>query len=218
MARISHQTALEALMTPTLAVQAAAAGDPTTAARWCLRGLELTGPDPSSYLAGFAVFAAVEIAAVRGDLELATRLHGRLSDSAKQLQAAMSPPFITAHMAIIAQLQLKLGVERFEILVAEGAASSWPSTFGHLERYLRDVESPEPREPEAHEVKPSDGLTDRQLEVVKLLASGLSNKEIARALGVAPKTVMHHTVAIYRKLELRGRTEVVAWALKSGLA
>ncbi len=218
MARATHQTVLEAVLMPVLAIQAAAAGDTVAAAQWCLRGLELSGPEPSSYLTGFAFVAAVEIAIARSDLELAVRLHGRLIESAEQLRAAMNPPIIAAHSAAIAQLQRALGAERFEILVAEGSAASWQSTFGQLESYLRDIASPHPSEPEAQDAGRSDELTSRQLEVMGLLARGLSNKDIAAALGVSPKTVMNHTVAIYRKLQLRGRTEVVAWAMKSGLA
>jgi len=54
--------------------------------------------------------------------------------------------------------------------------------------------------------------------VVKLLARGLTNKEIAQTLGITPKTVMHHTVAIYQSLGVRGRSETVAWAFKAGMA
>jgi DNA-binding NarL/FixJ family response regulator len=52
--------------------------------------------------------------------------------------------------------------------------------------------------------------------VVRLLARGLTNKEIAQRLGVTPKTAMHHAAAIYQKLGLRGRGETVAWAIRSG--
>ncbi len=46
----------------------------------------------------------------------------------------------------------------------------------------------------------------------------MSNKDIAAALGMSPETVMRDTVAINRKVQLRGHTEVVAWARKSGLS
>lgn len=54
--------------------------------------------------------------------------------------------------------------------------------------------------------------------MVKLLARGLTNKEIAQTLGITPKTVMHHTVAIYQSLGVRGHSETVAWAFKAGMA
>ena len=60
-------------------------------------------------------------------------------------------------------------------------------------------------------------LTARQHEVLGLLAVGLSNKEIALRLGVSSKTVMHHTVAIYERLGVRGRSEATAWAFRNGV-
>jgi DNA-binding NarL/FixJ family response regulator len=45
-----------------------------------------------------------------------------------------------------------------------------------------------------------------------------TNKEIAALLGVSQKTVMHHTVAIYQKIGVRGRSETVAWAIRAGFA
>ncbi len=50
------------------------------------------------------------------------------------------------------------------------------------------------------------------------VALGETNKEIARALGMRPQTVMHHSMAIYRKLDVRGRGEAAAWAYRNGCA
>ena len=61
-------------------------------------------------------------------------------------------------------------------------------------------------------VGPAASLTARELDVLRLVANGKSNKEIAVALGITPKTAMHHTSAIYRKLDVRGRTEAAAVA------
>jgi DNA-binding NarL/FixJ family response regulator len=60
-------------------------------------------------------------------------------------------------------------------------------------------------------------LTPRELEVVELLASGLSNKEIAERLGVSFHTVKFHVNAILGKLGASSRTEVVALAARAGL-
>jgi DNA-binding CsgD family transcriptional regulator len=222
MARSTHQTTIEAVLLPTFAVQAVAAGDITAAARWCRQGLELSGLDPSSFLAGYAAFAAVEIAAAKGDHELAARLHGRLLDTERLLHAAMQPHFVAAHNSAIEGIRNALGTKGFETQVAEGSTLPWPSTFRELEAYLRGIESAEPGAPaprrEARVQARPDGLTNRQLDVVRLLAGGLTNKEIASRLGVSPKTVMHHTVAIYQKIGVRGRSETVAWAIQTGVA
>ncbi|HET6803569.1 MAG TPA: response regulator transcription factor [Casimicrobiaceae bacterium] len=56
---------------------------------------------------------------------------------------------------------------------------------------------------------PSSGLTARQMDVVRLLARGLSNKAIARELGVSEGTVKVHLLAIFRALDVRNRTRAV---------
>ncbi len=50
-------------------------------------------------------------------------------------------------------------------------------------------------------------LSAREQEVLKLIAAGLTNREIAEALGISPETVKKHTGSIYGKLGVRGRTE-----------
>jgi DNA-binding NarL/FixJ family response regulator len=62
------------------------------------------------------------------------------------------------------------------------------------------------------------GLTARQAEVLQLLASGLSNKQIAVELQLSPATVERHLATIYRKLGMRGRVEAARYALAHGLA
>ena len=61
------------------------------------------------------------------------------------------------------------------------------------------------------------GLTNRQLEVLALMADGLSNAEIAGRLFISPKTVDHRVSAILAKLDARTRAEAASVALQSGL-
>ena len=63
-----------------------------------------------------------------------------------------------------------------------------------------------------------DGLTARQAEVLRLLAAGMSNKEIAAALYLSPSTVERHLATIYRKLGVAGRVDATRYALAHGLA
>ncbi len=61
-------------------------------------------------------------------------------------------------------------------------------------------------------------LTDREVEVLKLIASGLSNESIAAELTVDLSTVRYHTSNILGKLHLENRTQAALYALREGLA
>ena len=60
-------------------------------------------------------------------------------------------------------------------------------------------------------------LTDREVEIVRLLASGYANKEIARRLEISENTARHHLESVYAKLEVATRTGAVMQALARGL-
>jgi DNA-binding NarL/FixJ family response regulator len=59
-------------------------------------------------------------------------------------------------------------------------------------------------------------LTDRESEVLGLLAKGLANKQIAVALGISEHTVKFHVSSIYAKLSVTNRTEAVREGLRGG--
>lgn len=62
-----------------------------------------------------------------------------------------------------------------------------------------------------------ENLTDREMDVLKLMAQGRSNKEIARNLTISEKTVKNHITNIFRKLEVEDRTQAVLFAIKHHL-
>lgn len=64
---------------------------------------------------------------------------------------------------------------------------------------------------------PLESLTDREVEVIKHLAQGRSNKEIALALDIAEKTVKAHVGSILSKLGINSRTQAALLAVQSGL-
>jgi DNA-binding NarL/FixJ family response regulator len=61
-------------------------------------------------------------------------------------------------------------------------------------------------------------LTEREAEVLRALAEGLSNTEIAARIWVSPETVKTHVKSILTKLEVRDRTQAVVWAYRTGFA
>lgn len=62
-----------------------------------------------------------------------------------------------------------------------------------------------------------DPLTDREVEVLRLVAQGLSNQEIAKTLTISERTVGNHIGSILRKLHLANRTQAALYALRRGL-
>jgi two-component system response regulator NreC len=77
--------------------------------------------------------------------------------------------------------------------------------------YLRRLERGEA------ERKPYDGLTEREREVLSLIAEGHTNQEIAGRLFISIKTVQTHRAHIFEKLGLHDRTELVRYAIRVGL-
>ncbi len=75
-------------------------------------------------------------------------------------------------------------------------------------RLVREVRLPE---------SPSTGLTDRETDVLRLVAAGKANKEIAAALSIGEKTVKTHVSAILGKLGVQSRTQAALYAAQSGL-
>ena len=67
------------------------------------------------------------------------------------------------------------------------------------------------------EAEEPTGLTDREVEIVKLLAKGLTNKEMAETLFVTGNTVKVHVKNILGKLQLRNRQQLAAYAVQKGL-
>lgn len=88
------------------------------------------------------------------------------------------------------------------------APSATRRLLGHVAN-AQPVPEPDPR---------AEQLTDRETEVLELIARGLSNAEISAALFLSETTVKTHVRHILAKLRLRDRVQAVIWAYESGLA
>jgi predicted ATPase/DNA-binding CsgD family transcriptional regulator len=61
------------------------------------------------------------------------------------------------------------------------------------------------------------GLSSRELEVLRLVAQGLSDREIAKALFISPRTVQNHVQHIYQKINVSSRSAATRWAMLNGI-
>jgi two-component system, NarL family, response regulator LiaR len=87
---------------------------------------------------------------------------------------------------------------------AENRVQLAPEAAARLMREVRAPESPEE-------------LTERETEILKLLARGKANKQVASDLFVDEKTVKAHVSSIFRKLGVRSRTQAALYAVRTGL-
>ncbi|MGY6630423.1 MAG: response regulator [Wenzhouxiangella sp.] len=95
--------------------------------------------------------------------------------------------------------------------VAQGKSMVRPVVTQRLLKGLSSVQ------PEFSSLEQPDPLTERETEILRLMAGGYSNKEIASALNVAEGTVKNHVSNVLSKMGVRDRTRAVLKALEAGL-
>jgi DNA-binding NarL/FixJ family response regulator len=111
-----------------------------------------------------------------------------------------------------------LGQAEFDRAVAKGEAGSLTEIVSEvlsaqaLAFGASSAEAPTPGGPSA-----PDGLTPRELEVLRLLASGRSNREIAEELVLSVRTVERHVTNLYAKIGARGKADATAYAFRHNL-
>ena len=119
---------------------------------------------------------------------------------------------------------LKAGVSGY--VLKKAAAGELVAAIRAVERgglvldpeIARDVldEKGRERSPEQAE-DPYETLTDREKQVLKLVAEGSSNKEVAETLDISVKTAMAHREHLMEKLDVHSRTELIRFALRRGV-
>jgi DNA-binding NarL/FixJ family response regulator len=95
---------------------------------------------------------------------------------------------------------------------AAGESSISPPIASKLLRWLREGQA-ERRAPDALQAE----LSERELEVLRLLAAGKGNAEIAGELFISPKTVKNHIASILVKLQIENRIQAAVYAVKAGI-
>ncbi|MEO2046104.1 MAG: response regulator transcription factor [Pirellulales bacterium] len=143
---------------------------------------------------------------------------GRLKAELPNLPVLMfsahdNPTYVARSVAMGAVGYLNKSATRDEIVSAIRQAATGKSiwTREELRRVTGSLSTP--RSPIDLEVP----LTRREGEVLKQLALGLSNKEIARALTISYETVKEHVQHILRKVGVSDRTQAAVWAVRKGL-
>ncbi len=134
--------------------------------------------------------------------------------------ARRSPEYVmlTYALASAADVAFAQGHPDAEALLAEAKSIAGRCVDpGIAGRYLARIEARHGRAERPQVDGPADGLTQRELSVLRYLPSELSQREIAGELYVSLNTVKTHCKAIYRKLDVEGRKPAVQAARELGL-
>lgn len=97
--------------------------------------------------------------------------------------------------------------------VAEGQALFGPAIATRLMNYFQELGTKPPLSPTA---TPFPELTERELEILRLIAQGLNNQEIAQKLVLSHKTVRNHITNIFSKLQVADRAQAIVRAREAG--
>jgi pimeloyl-ACP methyl ester carboxylesterase/DNA-binding CsgD family transcriptional regulator len=116
--------------------------------------------------------------------------------------------------------ELADGLPNGELRLIEGRSATlfFENTDDVVDEVVSAVTGRARPAPTVSDAGPSGRLTPRELEVLRLVAAGESNGQIAARLGVSINTIERHVANLYRKIDARGRADATAYAIRQGLA
>jgi predicted ATPase/class 3 adenylate cyclase/DNA-binding CsgD family transcriptional regulator len=162
----------------------------------------------ASYLEGLA-----QIVALQGEQLWAARLWGAASALREAIHTPLPPAERADYERSVAAARSSLGEKDFVAAWAQGRAMTPEQA---LAAQVSEVISAEP--PAQPLPTYPDGLTAREVEVLRLVAAGSSNQEIADTLVISERTVNSHLVHIFNKLGVNSRAAAAAFAIRQKLA
>jgi predicted ATPase/DNA-binding CsgD family transcriptional regulator len=159
------------------------------------------------------------VAGARGEPGRAAKLFGVATTLRETLREAVAfqhtPEEEAWREPYRAAARSRLGEEAWEEALEEGRAMGLEEAIVYA---LSEVDTPEatPEQPPPTS-EPPGGLTPREVEVLKLVATGMTNAQVAKELFLSPRTVQRHLNSVYHKIGVGSRTAATRFALENGL-
>ncbi len=172
-------------------------------------------PVPGSGYAIAAVEGLAAAATVNGSWERAARLFGAVEALAAANGIAVPAADRAVNERYLAIIRTRLDSATFAATRVAGAALSLDQVIGEALEVSDAVTETAP--PSSGEPDITAELTARELDVLRLLAQGLSDRDIAASLFLSPRTIGGHITNLLSKLELESRTAAAVFALRRGL-
>ena len=162
--------------------------------------------------------AALE--AGQGSPGLAARLWGSAEAQREAIGAPIYPVYRASYEHAVALVRATLGEQAFRTAWAEGWCLTPEQVLATTSTTQVPAQVPLSSSPIAPAKKPVTfpaGLTAREVEVLRLLAQGWTDVQIAEYLVISPRTVNHHTTSLYSKLNISSRAAATRYALEHHL-
>jgi DNA-binding CsgD family transcriptional regulator len=196
---------------------AALRGDPRRGAALFAEGLALAVEHGDRRLEAFCLTGLGGMAGLLGQPEQAARLFGAADALLATIGAVMEPIDLAAADRYRATVRARLGAAAFAAAGEAGRAMPLEQALAEARRAAAALaEVDEPRGDGDRSTR--HGLTPRELEVLRRLAEGLTDREIAAALGISYRTATSYVTGILNKLGLPTRTAAATYAVRHGLA
>lgn len=157
-----------------------------------------------------------DVAGATGASELAARLYGMAESLQERFGTPMWPVYRIEYAQEVARVRVRLTAEQMEAAWNDGRSLPDDVLIAEAIEAARQLASA-PLSVMTPSQLPS-GLTSRELDVLRLLATGATNPEIAETLFIGVTTVKGHVQSIMRKLDLTSRSALAAWAVRAGIA
>jgi predicted ATPase/DNA-binding CsgD family transcriptional regulator len=211
----------ESLLLVRIAGECTGRGEFDLALRRAAEALVVARTMPDSPAVAFGLMAMAKVASARGDADRAGSFRGAVRRGAAAVDSLLSDPQLQSYRAAFDAEASDDGVDAGADSEAEADSElSWSRAVDEAIAYADEAGDAAVVQLGVSTVSVADApeqLTARDEQVLRLIAAGLSNKEIAATLRLGSATVMHHATAVYRILGVRGRSEATALAYRSGL-
>jgi non-specific serine/threonine protein kinase len=188
-------------------------GDDVAAAKHFRDSLHLAAGEHDHSGVVWGIERIAIVAANGDDAETAARLLG-VSEALASALSLGYPDVPERHADVTALLRKRLGEQGFREAWESGKAQAVADAVADA---LSAIDALDAASTTVQRGPDSHGLTERQIEVLRLLAQGSSDREIADALFISHRTAMTHVARILERLDVSSRSAAVAFAFRNGL-
>ena len=180
----------------------------------------LAGVGDDNLYTPFSLEGLAGVVAVQGDPAWAAQLWGA-AEALRRARGTPIPPVYRAdYQRAVAATRVRLGEQAFDDAMAEGRAMTaeqalaarWPKAMP-----TTAMAGPSSDPHHSNSLPPPNGLTSREMEVLRLLGQGLTSAQIAEHLTLSVLTVNTHVRSIYSKLGVTSRSAATRWAMEHHL-